>query len=242
MTEKNMSEIGRRIFLQQMDKENNEGSTTVAEKRTYKEAADAVGREPVTVHEILQSASSATSTIATDLYDRFASLSAESPDQTSSVWAHLTEQGRQGAVREHREQLASTARQQAVERYSAATATLQERLKQREAFLQQQLFGDGQDPGVLATLSVADDAAIVRTAKLAVKTNNTELRKAALAVASERNLGEVLSEILSEEEAGYLRELAAIPDDAILSRPDDAERVLPIAREDQIMPRADGTS
>lgn len=246
MTEKNMTEIGRRILLQQMDKESDEGSKKVtakpASERTYEEAVDVTEREPETIQEILQAASSATATIATDLYNTFAGLSAESPDTTTSAWAYLTEGGKREATRDYRQQIADGARQQAVTRYGEATATLQERLAAREAFLKQQLFGTSQNPEVLARLATATDAEIKRASELASLTGNAELRAAVLAAASTRELGDILHETLTEEKRGYLNELAAVPGPEVRSRADDAEQVLPIPREDQIMPRADGTS
>jgi hypothetical protein len=247
MTEQNLSEVGRRILIQAIAKETdteerNKVSDKPAEQRTYAEAVEVTEREPETIQEILAGASSATATIANDLYDTFAGLSAQSPDMTASAWSYLTESGKRKATRDHREQIAGEARSRAVTRYNEATATLQERLAAREAFVKNELFGANQDPAVLATLAVASDAAVLQAAKVAHKTGNSALRAAVLAVASERDLDTAIPDVITDHERAFLSELAAMPGPEVMSRQDDAEQVLPIPREDQIMPAKDGTS
>jgi hypothetical protein len=247
MTEKNLSEIGRRILLQQMAKENNEGSTTVSAKpaqdRSYKEAVDVVEREPETIQEILAAASSATATIGTNLLQSYSQLSAVSPDMTTSAWSYLTEGGKREATRDYRQGLANEARSEAIERYTEATSTLQEKLAAREKYVKSELFGSNQNAEVLARFAFASDAEIKRASELANLTGNAELRSAVLAAAASRDLGEILSETLTEQERDFLNELAALPGDEVRNGgTGDLTRVLPIADERYILPPAKGSS
>jgi hypothetical protein len=195
-----------------------------------------------TIQELQEVFGAAASGIATGLHDEYTRISKETLDESSPLFRHMSDEARAKATREHRETRAQRAYAKAIEDYTKVISERNEKLTQRRRQAEEELYGAGQNAEVLARLATGSDDQILAAARVAARTNNTELRKAAIATAKERDLGEALVEVLDDNERDLLNELSQAPDKDMLDRVADAERVLPGVDVDRLMPPAQGTS
>jgi hypothetical protein len=206
--------------------------------RSRKEAEEA----PATIQQLQQTFGAAAGRIAEGLHNEYDRISKEKIDERSPLYHHMSDEARMSATREHREQLARQAYAQATERYTQVIRERNQKLAERKRQAEEQLYGAGQNAEVLARLATGTDDQVLAAARVAARTNNPELRKAAIATAKERDLGEALAEVLSDKERDLLNELAQAPDAEVMARAADAARVLPAVDTARIMPPANGAT
>jgi hypothetical protein len=120
-------------------------------------------------------------------------------------------------------------------------------IEARKAEAEEQLFGHGDAVAadVIATATLASEEVLMRLARVASKTNNASLKRAALTVAEERNMGEVLVEVFDEEDKALYAEIKSAPPAEVLARQTDdggIDAVVPGVDIGKIMPARDGTS
>lgn len=195
-----------------------------------------------TIPEIHQVYGGAAGRIGVELYDRYDAIAKEKLDENTPLFDRLTDEQRRGATRDHRLKLAEEAYAEKTKQYEKAVPEYHEKLKQRKAEAEAELFGGEHSAEVLARLATAGEEEVLAAARVAAKTNNPQLRRAVLAVASERGLGESLVEVLSDRERDLLRELEDVPPQEVLDRPANAELVLPRPDASRLMPPANGTT
>lgn len=117
----------------------------------------------------------------------------------------------------------------------------------RHDFSNRLLFGHGDAiaADVIASAALASEEDLLRLARVASKTGNASLKRAALTVGAERNMGDVLVEVFGDEEQELYAEIKSAPPAEVLERQTHnvgIDSVVPGVNVDQLSPPAKGST
>jgi hypothetical protein len=147
------------------------------------------------------------------LRDRYDEIAKSKPPTEGSYFDRLDDTQKQAAIREHRLKLAHEARNEAKAKYAESVREYREKVEERKAEAEAQLFGHGDtlSADVLARAALASDEELRNMARIASKTNNASLKQAALSVAADRGMGDALLEVFGDKDRALYQEIQQAP-------------------------------
>ncbi len=210
-----------------MIEETTTNNTTETQDVSESTIGDPGGAEPSEVPDILQGLGAEQVSLLVGFHDHIASLAEQRKLPDGEYLGALDDDKKARLLLDKKLKDATERRAQVKEQYEQVTKAAHDRLGERKATLQEEIFSA--DGDVLVQVTLAPDEKLKELAGAATRagTSGLGLAKAVLAACNDRGLDEVAMPILQAFptlEQSW-REYQAIPDDAILARQLDPARI-----------------
>ena len=206
-----------------------------------------MSEERATIAQIQQAYGERSAHILNQMHDRYEEIAKAKPETQGSFFDRPDDAQKAAVIRDHRLELANKARAEAKEKYAESAREYRAKVEARKAEAEAALYGHG-DPisaDVIASAALASEEELLRLARVASKTGNASLKRAALTVAEDRNMGEVLVEVFDEEDKALYAEIKSAPPQEVLDRKTHdvgIDSVVPGVNADQLSPPAKGST